>query len=118
MKVKREYVHFQESWYAQHIRPNSDVADDIAIEVYDEDELLIGEFRIAWVKLGNDTAMQLQVFDDGFNAFSHCLDLMDLLHLMKTTDKRFEFTPEYVCGILDDLDFENSSPKTNPQERS
>lgn len=52
--------------------------DELCFTVWDDEEL-VGEFTIKTVRIGNESALRLEAFNDGWAALWQCRDLLSLL---------------------------------------
>lgn len=86
------------AWYGSASLMNElKVVDSITIGFYDVDDGgTIGEFSINWEKLGGETVLRLDAFNDSWGTFAH---FADLLGAMAKIDE-VNVTPEKFVEIL------------------
>src|SRR5262245_10840461 len=93
----RGYFRLKEAWYAKHLKPRDDVADEVMFGLYHKDGGgTAGEMKVEWVWLetrARPTA-RLAVFDEAFPLLAQLGDV--LCELAKTAD----IEPCEFCDLL------------------
>lgn len=110
-KLKKTFVIFSQSYYADSIRDSSknSLVDDISIQINDDYEIVL-----EWIGLENNkpSSLKVGIFDDAFKIFTDCPELfieLSKLHGQKSP------TVEEIASMLKKLGFKDKTLRKRPK---
>lgn len=105
------FIVSHEAWYWK-AGQRPEIAQEIQMGDYPEGGGTYGEFSVRWHDIGRSPAPRLEVFSDAMEVFAGVAP--DLVPRLAALGDRY--SPEDVVQILDDLGWEDDTPRTDPHK--